>query len=148
MKTSPYFAGLTFITLEEVLKKFSCHTIMNLHIKSEPGVSFSRKTMEKIVDLLYKYDAAKHSYIAGLEPVLEAAVEVAPKISRCMLCLLYTSRTLKNRDYLIRGLILPHEKANLLPGVEYINGDVRDRESLRKLFKDTDQFETLSLIHI
>lgn len=85
MKTSPYFAGLTFITLEEVLKKFSCHTIMNLHIKSEPGVSFSRKTMEKIVDLLYKYDAAKHSYIAGLEPVLEAAVEVAPKISRCML---------------------------------------------------------------
>ncbi|PWM39548.1 MAG: dihydroflavonol 4-reductase [Clostridiales bacterium] len=51
-------------------------------------------------------------------------------------------RTLKNRDYLIRGLILPHEKANLLPGVEYINGDVRDRESLRKLFKDTDQFET------
>lgn len=58
---------------------------MNLHIKSEPGVSFSRKTMEKIVDLLYKYDAAKHSYIAGLEPVLEAAVEVAPKISRCML---------------------------------------------------------------
>lgn len=80
-----FFEGLTFFTLEDVLKKFACRVIMNIHIKSgkEDDV-YSERAMEKIVGLLYKYGCSKHVYFMGSEPVMKTAIKIAPEINRCM----------------------------------------------------------------
>lgn len=53
----PEYAGIQIPTFEEVLKKFACHTIMNIHINTT-----DLKAIEKIVALVRKYDCVKHSY--------------------------------------------------------------------------------------
>ncbi|MBE6376236.1 MAG: hypothetical protein E7043_03095 [Lentisphaerae bacterium] len=80
---SEKFAGLQIITLEEVLAKFSCHTILNMHIKSA-GKTFPREYMQKIVELLWKYDSAGHVYFMATPEILTVAEEIAPEIPRCM----------------------------------------------------------------
>lgn len=76
--------GLGIITLEDILKKFARHAVMNIHIKSVAGEHFSRSFIRRIADLLHRYDCAEHSYFMGAGEVQEAAIEVAPEISRCM----------------------------------------------------------------
>ena len=51
------YAGIQIPTFEEVLKKFACRTIMNIHINTT-----DLKAIEKIVALVRKYDCVKHSY--------------------------------------------------------------------------------------
>ena len=81
---SKQFKGLRIATLEDIFKAFSRQTIINLHIKSSGEEYFSREIVKKIADLIYKYDFAEHIYITARQDVLEAALEVAPKIKRCM----------------------------------------------------------------
>ncbi len=81
---SPAYAGLQLPLFEEILKPFSRQTILNLHIKSHDGQVFSRSTIRRIADLLHKYDFAEHVYFMARKEVLEAALEVAPEIRRCM----------------------------------------------------------------
>ncbi len=54
-------------------------------------------------------------------------------------------RMLKKRHETVRGLVLPTEKQTL-PGVSYVRGDVRDRESMRPLFEGLKNREII-VIH-
>ena len=53
----PEYAGIQIPTFEEVLRKFACRTIMNIHINTT-----DLSAIEKIVSLVRKYDCVKHSY--------------------------------------------------------------------------------------
>ena len=53
----PEYAGVQIPTFEEVLQKFACRTIMNIHINTTDLAA-----IEKIVALVRKYDCVKHSY--------------------------------------------------------------------------------------
>ncbi len=50
-------------------------------------------------------------------------------------------RFLKQKDVEIRGLIFTKEKSHDFDGVDYVKGDVRDKESLRPLFKNIQRKE-------
>ena len=45
---------------------------------------YPTEAMEKIVELLYKYDQQKHVYFMGSFSVMQKGLEVAPEIARCM----------------------------------------------------------------
>lgn len=77
-------SGLRIVTLEEILKRFACQTVMNIHIKSFDGEHFSRPFIRKIADMLHDYDCTDYAYFMGSSEVQEAAIEVAPEITRCM----------------------------------------------------------------
>ena len=77
-------AGLKVVTFEEILQHFARQTVMNVHIKSIAGEHFSRPFIRKIAELLHAYDCAEHAYFMGDSSVHEAALEVAPEITRCM----------------------------------------------------------------
>lgn len=51
------FAGIQIPLFEDVLKRFACHVIMNVHINTEDKIA-----IKKIVDLVRKYDCVKHVY--------------------------------------------------------------------------------------
>ena len=76
--------GLKIVTLEEILQKFSRHTVMNIHIKSFEKETFSRPFIRKVADMLHRYDCADYAYFMGTSNVQEAAIEAAPEITRCM----------------------------------------------------------------
>ena len=86
---SPRFANAKIALFEEILGKFSRHAVFNLHLKN-PGEGmdslkyYSPKSMEKIVELLYKHNQQQHVYFTGAYSVMKCALEVAPEISRCM----------------------------------------------------------------
>ncbi|MBO4303045.1 MAG: hypothetical protein J6A21_00490 [Lentisphaeria bacterium] len=82
--SSPSFAGLKILTVEEILMRFPRQAVLNIHIKSTPGEKFSRENLKKVTDLLEKYDCSAHAYFMGDPEVMEAAMEVAPHIRRCM----------------------------------------------------------------
>ena len=79
------YAGLRIPTFEDILKKFACHTVMNVHIKSwsdwEPmPIEF----LEEIIRLIDKYDCRKYCYfMTGNEIMLNDLRRLAPDICRC-----------------------------------------------------------------
>ncbi len=64
VKFGEKFKGLSISTFEDILRKFACHVIMNVHIKplslTEP---YPEEAMKKIVGLIRKYDCEKHVYL-------------------------------------------------------------------------------------
>ena len=81
-KHSKEFAGLKIPTFEDILKKFACHTVMNIHLKPE---SFTKEELDKIVALIHKYDCEKYVYfMSGNDNFLRLAGEMAPDIARCV----------------------------------------------------------------
>lgn len=78
------FAGLRIPLFEEVLEKFSRQTVINLHIKSSGTEYFSRGLIRKIAAAIEKYDFAEHIYVTGRQDVMEALLEAAPVLPRCM----------------------------------------------------------------
>ena len=84
VKAGERFKGLKILTFEEILKKFACQTIMNVHVKTSND-GRNRERVEKIVALLKKYDCEKHAYIMASDFKLhELFLEIAPEITRCM----------------------------------------------------------------
>ena len=86
---SPEFEGLGIIRFEDILKKLSCHTIMNIHLKSwrktEPHRYFTDEELLKIIDLIRQYDCEKHVYfMTGIDELMERLEKLAPDIGRCM----------------------------------------------------------------
>lgn len=79
------FAGLRIITFEEILKKLSCHVIMNVHIKTlDDDVEYNEEYFRKIVALIDKYDCRKYVYfMTGNDSLLRMAKRIAPDICRC-----------------------------------------------------------------
>lgn len=86
VKTDEKFRGLKIPTLEDILKKFSCHTIMNIHIKTpDCEKPLSGEKLEKIVSLIDKYDCRKYVYfMCSNEAVLKQLEVMAPDIARCV----------------------------------------------------------------
>lgn len=78
------FAGLRIPTLEEVLRKFARQVVINLHVKSSGTEVFDRSVIRRIAELAQLYDCSGHLYITGRGDVMEAALEVAPELRRCM----------------------------------------------------------------
>ena len=64
VKYGDRFKDLPIVTLEEILQKFACHTIMNIHVKPvDRNRPYPEDMMKKIISLLRKYDCMKHSYV-------------------------------------------------------------------------------------
>lgn len=74
-------AGVTIPTFEEVLKKFSSHVIMNIHLKT---VGQRHEDLGTVVSLIHKYDCEKYVYfMSGDEEILARLKEDFPHIPRC-----------------------------------------------------------------
>ncbi|MBQ4620275.1 MAG: hypothetical protein IJB25_10445 [Clostridia bacterium] len=86
IKTDERFKGLRIVLFEDILKKFSCQTIMNVHIKSRDNVTpVSESMLKKIIALIRKYDASKHVYfMTGNRAMQKQLARLAPDIARCM----------------------------------------------------------------
>ena len=80
----PRFAGLKVVKFEDILRAFPRQTIMNIHVKSVDGEHFSRPFVKRIAAMLDEYDCANHAYFVARDEVMEAALEAAPHIPRCM----------------------------------------------------------------
>ncbi len=85
VKTGEAYRGLKILKFEEILKKFSSHVIMNIHVKTlDNEVEFDDALLQKIVDLIRKYDCVKYSYfMTSNDRLLDKMRSVAPDIARC-----------------------------------------------------------------
>ena len=86
VKFDEKYKGLKIVRFEDILKKFSCHTIMNIHIKPlSMTEQYPEEIMKKIVNLIKKYDCEKYVYFM-LEPDIHIRQfkEYAPHIPVCV----------------------------------------------------------------
>lgn len=85
IKFGERFKGLKILTFEEILKKFSCHVIMNIHVKSKNNTDpLDEQYLKKIIALIRKYRCENHVYfMTGNDTVLEQLRRLAPDICRC-----------------------------------------------------------------
>ena len=84
-KTREEFSGLRILKFEEILQKLACHTVMNIHIKTVDNKNPADEAfLQKIIDLIEKYDCRKHVYfMSGNDFVLQQLEKMAPDICRC-----------------------------------------------------------------
>ena len=85
VKYSERFRGMGVLRFEEILKKLAGHTVMNIHLKTVNNeVEYDRHLLQKIIDLIDKYDCRRHVYfMSGNDNVLRLLQEMAPDIERC-----------------------------------------------------------------
>lgn len=85
IKYGEKFCGLRILKFEEILKKFACHVIMNIHIKTvDNSIEYDPEMLDKIVGLIEKYDCKNYVYfMSGNDNVLKLAKERYPEICRC-----------------------------------------------------------------
>lgn len=78
------FEGLRILRFEDILKKFACTCIMNIHMRiwDIPGMD---PHYQEIADLLYQYGCERHCYLtSGSERALSEFHEIAPVIDLCV----------------------------------------------------------------
>lgn len=85
-KFAEEFKGLKIIKFEEILQKFACHVIMNIHIKTiDNKCMYNEVRLKKIIDLIRRYDCEKYVYfMSGNDNVLRMAKTLAPDICCCV----------------------------------------------------------------
>lgn len=85
IKYSDVFEGLKILLLEEILKRFSCQAIMNIHLKVNSDTEEADEGyLKKLLALLYQYDCHKHCYImCSNDNVLQAIHRLDPSIILC-----------------------------------------------------------------
>ncbi len=84
VKTGGHFSGLPIVTFEEILKKFACTTIFNIHVKIWDA-EFPDPQYERIASLLRQYDCEHHCYMMTTsDKCLAEFHRVAPDICRCV----------------------------------------------------------------
>ena len=85
-KRGEEFKGLKIITFEEILKKFSCHVVMNIHIKTQDNVNpCDEEMLKKILALIDKYDCKKYCYfMSGNDIVHHQLKALDPEAMCCM----------------------------------------------------------------
>lgn len=86
VKFGESFQGLCVVTFEEILQKFACHTIMNIHIKPmDMEQEYPAELVEKILKLIRKYDCEQYVYFM-LEPDIHIRQfkKAAPHIPVCV----------------------------------------------------------------
>ena len=75
---------MKILTFEEILKKFSCHTIMNIHIKTLSD-TYDETAMKKIVALVRQYDCEKYIYfMISHDGVIKQFKKYAPDLKICV----------------------------------------------------------------
>ena len=80
-KRGEEFSGMDIPTLEDILKKFSSHAVMNIHLKT---MGDTPECLRRVVDLIHKYDCEKYVYfMSGDEEILARLVRDFPHIARC-----------------------------------------------------------------
>lgn len=86
IKYGEKFRGLKILRFEDILKKFACHTIMNIHLKTQSNTcEYDKDALTKIITLIDKYDCRKYVYfMSGNDNVLRLASQMAPDICRCV----------------------------------------------------------------
>ena len=83
-KKDKHFAGLKILRFEEILKKLSCHTLMNIHMK-DIGKAWDEAYAKKVIRLIDAYDARGHVYfMTSCGPLQDQLARLAPDIPRCM----------------------------------------------------------------
>lgn len=84
-KFNEKFTGMRILTFEEILKRFACQVVMNIHIKTiDNRCEYDREILSKIIRLIDKYDCRKYVYFScGNDNFLKLAREMAPDICRC-----------------------------------------------------------------
>ncbi len=81
VKYAPEFAGLKIPTFEDILKKFACHCVMNIHLKT---AGERPEYLDRVVALIRKYDCEKYVYfMSGDDSLLERLAREYPEIPRC-----------------------------------------------------------------
>ena len=85
VKYGEKFAGMKILRFEDILKKFACQTIMNIHLKPwKREVGLTEEFIKKVTALIYQYDCQKHVYfMSGVDEALGMLRELAPEIPRC-----------------------------------------------------------------
>ena len=88
-KINESLAGMKIATFEEILKKFACTAIMNIHVKIWDAVKGSPEAgvpmLKEIVALIREYGCERHAYfMSGNENALAAAKNYAPEIAVCV----------------------------------------------------------------
>lgn len=80
-KCADEFKGMKIPTFEDILKKFACHCVMNIHLKT---VGEKPEYLDKVVKLIKKYDCEKYVYfMSGEDKLLERLQKEYPEITRC-----------------------------------------------------------------
>ena len=84
-KRGEAFSGMKILTFEEILKKFACHCVMNIHIKTiDFHCGYDPEILRKIIALIDKYDCRRYVYfMCGNDNFHRLAREMAPDITRC-----------------------------------------------------------------
>lgn len=85
VKFGEKFKGLRIITFEDILKKFSSHVVMNVHLKTiDNHTPWEEAHLRRVLDLIEQYDCKKYVYfMTGSEPLLAQLRAMAPEICRC-----------------------------------------------------------------
>jgi len=85
IKFGEKFKGLKILRFEDILKKFACHTVMNIHIKTiDNTCEYDKDVFNKIVHLIDKYDCRNYVYLMCVNNnVLKMAGEMAPDLCLC-----------------------------------------------------------------
>ncbi len=80
-KRGEAFRGMKIPTFEEILKKFACHCVMNIHLKT---AGEKPEYLDKVVRLIQKYDCEKYVYfMSGEDALLERLQKEYPTFLRC-----------------------------------------------------------------
>ena len=81
IKRGDRFKGMRIPTFEDILKKFACHCVMNIHLKTEGD---KPEYLDRVISLIKKYDCEKYVYLmTGDDKLLERLAREYPDISRC-----------------------------------------------------------------
>ncbi len=71
-------------TFEDILRKFSCHSVMNINVDFTAETEAEKKCLQKAFSLIKKYDCEKYVYFSSKhDSVLIYLSEIAPKIPKC-----------------------------------------------------------------
>ncbi|MBO5665857.1 MAG: hypothetical protein J6S45_00250 [Firmicutes bacterium] len=86
VKAGDSYKGMKILKFEDILKKFSCHAVMNIHLKTPSNdFDYDPEAMKKIIDLIRQYDCDKYVYfMSGNNKVLAMLQEMAPDLPRCV----------------------------------------------------------------
>ena len=77
-KRGEAFKGMRIPTFEEILKKFACHCIMNIHLKE---MGNKPEYLDKVVALIRKYDCERYVYfMSGDNALLERLQREYPEM--------------------------------------------------------------------
>ena len=86
VKFGEAYRGLKILKFEDILAKFACQTIMNIHIKTVSNdVEWDEALLVKLIGLIDRYDCRKHVYfMTGNDFLMRQLKRLAPDICRCV----------------------------------------------------------------